>query len=196
MQQRKEKTVEFEQGYNVIVTGRHVQVTDGMKQHAVERISKLERVGKRIIDVHVTMDIQKLSQRVEILMKYGNTIIKSHAVADDMYVSIDQAVDKLDRQLKKYKKRLQEHHAKEVKAVEVPVEVYSSVEEEFEESVPVHKIVATETRTLKLLTDEEAIMKMDLSGDPLMVYRSEKTQKLKIIYRREDGNYDIILPEG
>jgi putative sigma-54 modulation protein len=195
MPNRKEKMVELEQGYNVIVTGRHVHVTDGMKQHAVERISKLERVGTRIIDIHVTMDIQKLSHRCDIMMKYGHTIIRSHAATTDMYVSIDEAVNKLDKQLRKYKKRLQEHHAKDVRAIEIPVQVYALEEEIEEEEVPVHRIVATETRRLKLLSDDEAIMRMDLSGDPLMVFRSEVSQKIRVIYRREDGNYGIIQPE-
>ena len=196
MPSRKEKMVEFEQGYNVIVTGRHVHVTDGMKQHAVERVSRLERVGTRIIDIHVTMDIQKLMHKCEIMMKYGHTIIRSHAGTTDMYVSIDEAVNKMNKQLKKYKKRLQEHHAKDVRAIEVPVEVYAlPEEEEVEEEVPLHKIVAKETRRLKLLADDEAIMRMELSGDPLMVYRSEASQKIRVIYRREDGNYGIIQPE-
>lgn len=188
--------VEFEQGYNVIVTGRHVHVTDGMKQHAIERISRLERVGTRIIDVHVTMDIQKLSNRVDIQMKYGHTLIQSHATSTDMYVSIDQAVDKLNKQLKKYKKKIQDHHAKDVRAIEIPVQIFAPEEEEVAEEAPLHRIVATETRRLKMLTDDEAIMRMDLSGEPLMVYRSELTQKLQVIYRREDGNYGIIRPEG
>jgi len=196
MPNRKEKMVEFEHGYNVIVTGRHVHVTDGMKQHAVERIARLERVATRIIDVHVTMDIQKLNHRVDIQMKYGHTLIRSHAESTDMYVSIDQAVDKLDKQLKKYKKRIQDHHAKDVRAIEIPVEIYAPEEESVVEEALAHRVVATETRRLKLLTDDEAIMRMELSGEPLMVYRSEITQRLQVIYRREDGNYGIIRPEG
>jgi putative sigma-54 modulation protein len=196
MPNRKEKMLEMEQqGYNVMVTGRHVHVTDGMKQHAVERVSKLERVGTRIIDVHVTMDIQKLMHRCDLMMKYGHTIIRSHAATTDMYVSIDEAVDKMNKQLKKYKKRLQEHHAKDVRAIEIPVEVYAFEEEIEEEEVPAHRIVARETRRLKMLTDEEAIMRMDLSGEPFLVFRSEMSQKLRVIYRREDGNYGIIQPE-
>jgi putative sigma-54 modulation protein len=199
MPNRKEKMAEFAQshGYNVIVTGRHVHVTDGMKQHAIDRISRLDHIGQRIVDVHVTMDIQKLSHTADILMKYGHTIIRSHASTTDMYVSIDQAVDKLSRQLRKYKKRLQEHHAKDVLAIEMPVDVYASGEDEdFSEEAPAHRIVATETKNLRLLTEAEAIMKMELSGDPLLIYRSDANKKIKVIYRREDGNYGVIQPEG
>jgi putative sigma-54 modulation protein len=195
MTTRKEKIAEFDQGYNVTVTGRHVQVTDGMKQHAAERIERLDKVGDRIIDVHVTMDIQKLDHRVDILMKYGHTMIRSHAVTTDMYASIDQAVDKLKCQLKKYKQRLKNHHSKPISAIDIPVEVYTSDIDTYEEEVP-HRIVATETRKLKVMSEDDAIMKIELSGDPFLVFRSSGDNKLKVIYRREDGNYGIIAPEA
>lgn len=201
MTTRKEKMAEFEQGYNVIVTGRHVHVTDGMKQHAVERISKLDRIGDRIIDVHVAMDIQKLNHRCDIQMKYAHTLIRSHANTTDMYVSIDEAVDKLSKQLRRYKQRLHDHYAKKHPIEEVPVRIFAveEYEEEFgEEEVEaqpqIHRIVATETRPIKILTEDEAIMKMELSGDQLMVYRSEADRRLRVIYRREDGNYAVVEP--
>lgn len=203
MTTRKEKMAEFDQGYNVIVTGRHVHVTDGMKQHAVEKISKLDHIGDRIIDVHVAMDIQKLSHRVDIQMKYAHTSIRSHASTTDMYASIDEAVDKLCKQLRRYKKKLHDHYAKKYPIEEVPVRVFTveDFEEEYggEEVVvepmkATHRIVATETRSIKILAEDEAIMKMELSGDPLMVYKSEVDRRLKIIYRRDDGNYAIIEP--
>lgn len=197
MTTRKEKIAEFGKGYNVTVTGRHVQVTDGMKQHAVERIEKLDRVGDRILDVHVTMDIQKLNHRVDILMKYGHTAIRSHATTTDMYVSVDQAVDRLNRQLKKYKQRLKDFHTRTISAIDIPVQIYASEAESYEEEEEVrHRVVAVETRKLKVLHEDDAIMKMELSGDPLLIYRSEGDNKLKVIYRREDGNYGIIAPES
>jgi putative sigma-54 modulation protein len=200
---RKEKIAEFEQGYNVMVTGRHVHVTEGMKQHAVERISKLDRIGDRIVDVHVTMDIQKLTHRVDIMMKYAHTFIRSHANSTDMYASIDEAVDRLNRQLRRYKKKLQDHYAKKLPIEEVPVRIftvedfedeYAGEDIEIEKPKATHRVVATETRSIKILSDEEAIMQMELSGDPLMVYRSETDRRLKIIHRREDGNYAIMEP--
>ena len=205
----KSTVAEIQQGYNVHVTGRHMHVTNAMKEHAVDRLSRLERFGERIIDVTVTMDIQKLEHRVDILMKYGHTVIRSHAVSDDMYVSIDKAVERLEQQLKRYKDRLRNHYAKGYPVVEVPVEVWSAQEESEEEStqaigarpfvtgaVSSHRIVASETRPLKILSEDEAIMKMELSQDPFMVFRSEKTSRIQVIYRRNDGNYGILQPEG
>ena len=94
--------------YSISVTGRHVQVTDAMKQYAIEKVSKIERFSDRIIDVQVTMDIQKLDHIVDIVVKVNHTLIKSHATTTDMYASINTAVQKLERQVRRYKKRLQE----------------------------------------------------------------------------------------
>jgi len=211
---RKQRIAEFDEGYNIMVTGRHVHVTDAMKAYAEEKLSKLDRFGDRIIDIAVTMDIQKLEHRVDIIIKYGHTLIKSHAASSDMYVSIDQAVEKLGTQLKKYKSRLKDHHAKGHPVAEMAVTVYSPMLEgeslealdeqeanqgiEFQnaqgEMGPLHphKIVKSEAQQLKILTDDEAIMKMELSGRHAMVYRHEETRKLKVIYRQEDGNYCVI----
>lgn len=210
MKTAKQRVAEFDQGYNVSVTGRHVHVTDAMKAYAEEKLSKLERIGNRIIDVNVTMDIQKVEHKVDIVMKYGHTLIKSQGSSTDMYASIDKAVDKLQSQLRRYKRRLKDHHAKEYPVMQIPMVVYqmdatdehdinaqieSENEKKLHETFFPHKIVRSETQSLKILTDDEAIMKIELSGASCIVYRSEQTRKLKVIYRLEDGNYGVVEPE-
>lgn len=206
MTTKREKMAEFEPGYYVNVTGRHVQVTEGMKQHAINKLSKLDRLGARIIDVNVTMDIQKLEHRVDIIVKYGHTVVKSHAASSDMYVSIDKAVEKLQNQISRYKNKIQDHHAKGHPVVEMPMKVYGipldevaeindEIETESHKRYELHTIQKVESQPLKILTDEEAIMKMELSHAPVMVYRDEKDRRLKVIWRLENGNYGVIEPE-
>lgn len=203
---RKEKALEFvDAGWDIQVTGRHVQVTDSMKNYAMEKITKLERFTNRIIDVNVIMDIQKLDHRVEIILKAGHTKITSTATSTDMYASIDRAVTKLENQLRRYKSKLQDHHARNVALSDMTVSVVSRPSEEDWESYETteaanqvfkpHKVINQETRSLKMLTEEEAIMKMELSGDPFLVYKCEEDQKLKIIYKRKDGNFGILEPQ-
>jgi putative sigma-54 modulation protein len=205
MSTRKEKVAEFDQGYKVLVTARHMHISDGMKQHAIDRIAKLDHIGDRILDVNVTMDIQKLNHMCEILMKYGHTLIRSHASTTDMYASIDQAVSKLKLQLQRYKRKLRDHYKKGYPVKEIPIQVVApSAGEETEleevgganEVALSHRIVAMEVGRLKILSDDEAVMKMELSGDPVMVFRAESDRQLKVIYRRQDGNYGIIAPEA
>ncbi len=208
---RKTKTVESDKGYNINVTGRHVQVTDSMKDYAIDKISKIERFSDRIIDVTVTMDIQKLDHRVDIVLKVNHWTIKSSATTNQMYASIDQAVHKLERQQRRYRTRIQDHQAKGLAVVDMNVNVFqrpedltAEINDEIEaenrrqeiEAYRPHHIVSKETRPLKTLTPEEAVIKMELSRDKFLIFRSEDDRKLKVIYRRSDENYGIIEPEA
>lgn len=210
---RKEKAAEFmTEGYNISVTGRHVLVTDPMKDYAIEKVSKIDRFTDRILDVAITMDIQKLEHRVDIVLQVNNIKIKGSASTNDMYISIDQAVHKIERQLLKYKQRLQDHQARGVKSIDMNVnvirphrtdeieEVNAEIEEESDleliEKYRPHRIVSRETKPLKTLTLDEAIMKMELSQDIFLVYKAEEDHKIRVIYRRSDSNYGIIEPQS
>lgn len=204
----KKETVE---GYNVKFVGRHVLVTESMKDYAFEKLAKLERFSPRLIDISVSMDIQKFIHRVDLVIQFNNFIIKSQGATDDMYASIDLAVDKLQNQIRKYKDKIQDHHFKSLNEVDMKVNVIrpsqedelSDVNGEIEaeniksliDRYRPHQVVSNETMPLKTLSLEEAIMKLELSGDVFLVYKSEEDQKLKIIYSRKDGNFGVIEPE-
>ena len=197
------------EGYNISITGRHVLVTDAMKKYAFEKMSKIERFSKDLMDVAITMDIQRQEHRVDIFVKVGHFVVKVHASSQDMYASIDKAFDKLSARLHKYKSKMQEHQAKALSSIDMEVNVIRSpfsLEEEVNDAIDEenfreleeefsHQIVKKETLPLKTLTAEEAIMKMDLSGEQFLVYRSEEEQTIKVIYRRVDGHYGLIAPQ-
>jgi putative sigma-54 modulation protein len=199
-----------EDDYNIHISGRHIQVTEAMKQYAFNKLSKIERFHNRIMDVHVTMDIQKVEHSVTIIVKFEHFKIKSHAASTDMYVSIDQAVNKLQTQLYRWKDKIQEHHNKKLSAIDLKVnviqrpyddlaeinqEIESEAKRAWEKQMLPGHVIGEKTISLKYLLVDEAIMKMELSGDHFLVYRSEEDRKIKVIYRREDGNYGIIHVE-
>ncbi len=209
----KAKAAEFiGEGYQIQVTGRDVLVTEAMKSYAIEKVSKIERFSSRIIDVQITMDVQKLEHRVDIVLKVDHVKIKAQAASNDMYASIDKAVEKIERQLHRYKTRIQEHTAKALNVVDLKVNVLKRPEEEelidinmeIEEEnrkdlvkhFAPHQVVSQETKELKTLTQDEAVMKMELSGDAFLIYRGEESRKLRVIYRRNDGNYGVIEVES
>lgn len=215
MSQKSKAQVYTEEAYRVTVSGRHVQVTESMKEYAIEKILKLERFAPRLIDVNVTMDIQKLDHRVDVVMKYDTIKIKTHAVTGDMYATVDIVVNKLQNQIRRYKDRINDHHFKNQKSEEVNVnviraiaaeeelrEVNGDIEEENKASLlkafQPHKLVAQEKRALKTLTLDEALMKLELSGDHFLLFRKEEDSKktLKVLYRRKDGDFGLIEPEG
>jgi len=201
---RKSKAAEFvDEEYSLAVTGRNVEVTEAMKTYAVEKVSKIEKYGLRIVDVAITMDIQKLVHKIDIKVKVDHILIKSHADSESMYASIDMAVDKLQTQIRKYHARIRDHHHKGVHVIDMNVNVIRPVKDVLDEyDIPdldqykAHEIVKQEKMALKTLTNDEALMKMELSGDAFLVFKCEEDMKLKVIYRRNDGNYGIIEPEA
>lgn len=207
---RKTKIAEFlETGYNIHVTGRHLHVTDAMKDYAIEKVSKIERFSPRIIDVNIIMDIQKLEHRAEIILKVGNIKIRGQAVSEDMYISIDRATTKVEAQLRKYKTKLEDHHqASQHKDIEMNVNIFgvpkeeelaeinSEIEAQNARDLIAHyrvpQMVSRETMPLKILNTEDAVMMLELSGNIFLPYRSAEDKTLKVIYQRNDGTFGII----
>ncbi len=212
---KKDKAALFAgEEYAIHVTGRSLQVTDAMKQYAIDKIiQKIEKFTDRIVDIHINMDIQKLDHRVDIILLTHGIKIQSHAATTDMYVSIDQAVDKICSQIRRYLRRLHDHHKKAHDEKSLSVDVIHPFSEEEEIAAlnatlsadekeklgnvfAFHKVVRQETIHLKTLSIEEAVMKMDLSQDPFLLFKGEHNKRLYLIYRREDGDYGLILPEA
>lgn len=209
---RKERAEMFvDEGYNATVTGRHILVTDAIKAYAIEKLSKIERFSPRLIDVEFILEVQRAEHRAEIIMQFNDVKIVSHATTDDMYASIDLAVEKIQSQIRRYKSKIQDHHAKSLKGIDLNVnviqphrdsdleEINGDIEEANQNSLldhyGVHRVVAKETLPMKTLTLDEAIMKLDLSGNSFLIYRNEEDHKIKVIYRRKDGNFGVIEPE-
>lgn len=208
----KAKFTEQEQalGLRISILGRNVYVTDSMKEYAIEKLSKIEKFHNHIMDIHVTMDVQKVEQSVIIMLHLEHFRVKVSASSSDMYASIDRAVEKLQTKIRRWKDRIQDHHKKSRSVVDLQVNVLKRpftdlelINEAIElenameemERFEVPQIIGSDSRPMKTLTTEEAIMKMELSDDGFMLYRGEEDRKLKVIYRRNDGNYGLILPE-
>lgn len=93
----------------VSVTGRHVEVTEAMKQHVEDKISKIKRHFDHVTDVHVILTVEKLEQKAEATVQISGAKLFADDVQEDMYQAIDNMVDKLDRQIIKHKEKTQAH---------------------------------------------------------------------------------------
>jgi putative sigma-54 modulation protein len=206
----KDKFAEEESlGYNITIVAKNFQLTEPMRQHIWDKLVKLERFHNHIMNVHVTLDIQKIEHVCVITCHFNHIKTKVEAHSTDMYASIDKAIQKLQHLFSKWKGKLQDYHKKPKKAVDLVVNVFRrppeddleainrAIEAENMKAWEPHKITDTETQVLKHLTTEQAIMKMELSSDPFLLFRDEADgDKLKLIYRREDENYGVIQAEG
>ena len=196
--------------YNVVIIGKGVEVTKPIREYIEEKVSKIEKLTPHIIDVHIRIEVQKLNHFVDIVMKFSHFKVKVGAVIDNMYAAIDKAFHRLDAKLRKWKDRIQDHHAKGVSVTEMEINVLEGAEAELEQideeiidannstlevDYKLPKVIKKKKRSLKVLTLEEAVMKMELSGDHFLIYRSEEDQVLKVLYRRRDNSYGVISPE-
>jgi putative sigma-54 modulation protein len=196
-----------DEGLVIHIYGKSVLVTDPMRNYAIEKIQKAAHITRINIHVNCTLDIQKLEHHASLLMTFSHFKVKVEAVTDDMYSAIDKACDKLAQVLKKWKGKILHSHHRGVKIEEVEEKVIKAFEsddlsiyneeianlEKKEYAIP--KIVATKQHPIKTLLPSEAMMKLDLSDEPFIVFRSEEDLKIKILYRLADGNYGLINPQ-
>lgn len=210
MTSKNKFTEEESLAYRVDIIGRNVQITDPIRAYVWEKLSKIERFHNHIMHLHITLDIQKVEHICTVILKIDHTQVKCQASSTDMYASIDRAMERLHSLLSRYKSRIQDHHRKKLSAIDIQVNVLHRPSSELDEinaaidevnnqeSMQTYgfgQIIGTETRPLKVLTIDEAMMKMDLSGDHFLLFRCEEDQKLKVLYRRSDGHYGLIQPE-
>lgn len=195
-------------GVRASFLGRNVVITDHIKDYVMEKLSKIERFHPRILDLHVTLEVQKLMHTVSLLLKLDHVRIKVAATTSDMYASIDRAVRRLQEKVWRWKDQIQAHQQQSRSVVDLEENVLRrpfsllentdlSIEEEAtrsrEEVYQFPQVVGSEVRSMKDLTVEEAVMKMELSEDEFMPFRALEDRKVNIIYRRPDGNYGLIV---
>lgn len=196
-----------EESYALHIVGKHFQVTEAIQNYVWEKLSKIEKVADHIIDITVTLETQKLEHSCSILMNFIHFHVKAEAKTDNLYSAIDKASDRILSLVRRYKTKLQSHRAKHVSEVDIHVNVIEplkdqlkQINEDIEEAnakekkevYEMHRVVAEEKMKLKTLTQDEAVMKMEITTDSFLIFRSEEDLKLKLIYRRKDQNYGLV----
>ncbi len=195
------------QPYNISIVGKHIQITDAIRNYVFDKISKIEKITDSIIDVIVTLDSQKLEQSCTILMNFIYFHIKVSGNTDNMYSAIDKASDRAIHLVRKYKDKLKSHRFKDRSTVDIHVNVIKPLQDDLKvinddieaesavkesERYQLHHVVAKEMMPLRTLTQDEAVMKMEITDAHFLIFRSEEDQKIKVIYRREDRNYGLV----
>lgn len=196
--------------YRVNIVGKNVEVTNAMKDYFMEKLAKTEKLSTDLIDVDAKVEVNKLNHEVTIIYKFSHFRVNVSASTQEMYSSMDKAFDKLRNKLRRWKSKIQDHHAKGLKATEMEVEILEHEEREEdsldqdiveENNVTLDaaferpKVVRVKKHPLKTLTLDEAWMKMDLTSDQFMVFRSEEDRTIKVMYRRSNGGYAIMNTE-
>jgi putative sigma-54 modulation protein len=178
------------------IVGRNVEITDAIRDYVEKRLMKLKKYFSRVVDVHVVLFTQKINQVAEVTINAGGIAIHGEESSEDLYASIDKVVDKLSVQLRKHKERLKEHHKKEPrpdKDLNLNVSIYEK--EEVEEAKESPQVMHTQRFAIKPMSVDEAVMQLDLINNDFLVYMNSLSNKVNVLYRRNDGNYGLIEPE-
>lgn len=182
----------------ITVTGRHVSVTEAMRDHAYKKIEGLHLDYPKIIEAKVLLNVEQDRHIAEIILFCANHIvIEADTTTSDMYASIDETISKIARRMRKHKTRMLKSHRpkRNERAIRhLPEAIYSSAipDEPEEEHEPL--IIHQEKYKVKHLFSDEAIMDMEMNEKPFILFHDAKTDVLTILYRREDGDYAMIAP--
>ena len=211
-QNRKRQNMQIQNANPPIqVTGRHVSVTEAMKEYCRRRLSCLHLDYPKIIEVQMILDVQKYRHTAEMILHCNNHItLEASAESDDMYVSVDEVVDKIARQMRKYKTRLMRHHRPRKQSIRHLEEKYCAgsgltgrrgagngncrqVRPEAETNRSEPSVIHSEKYPVKPMFIDEAVLQIAMSSSNFW-FSSMRKQKVNVIYRRKNGDFGLIEP--
>jgi len=171
---------------NIIVNGRHLEITPALRSYAEEKLKKFDRYLSHITEATVTLSIEKYRHKAEVLLKANGILIQAEGITGEIYSAIDEVVEKLEKQVKKYKEKLVSHRKGEGKSA--PEVVPASQEPEQ------GRIIKKKRFDMKPMSPDEAAMQMELLDKAFFVFSNHTTGEINVIYRRNDGNFGLIEP--
>lgn len=186
-------------------SGRNIEVTERFRAHAEPRIETLEHLFDRIGVVRITLSTQRAWKTVEINLEADGLLLRAEERTNDELASFDKALDRLERQLRRYRDKVKHHSKKSIRqaAAEEAEASTEAVEVEATEEVPAEviaepddiRIIRTKTHALKPMTPEEAALQMELLGHDFFLFFDPQSEQVEAVYRRRDGGYGLIEPD-
>ena len=174
------------------IRGEKIKITQSMKDYIEDKLSKLDKYLEKSNDVsaNVIVKVRGHEQKVEITIPLKSFILRSEETQEDFYAAVDKTIDKLERQIRKNKTRLMTKHEKSSFDFNFDSIVVEKKEEKAEK-----KVVKRKTIEVKPMSEEEAILQMELLGHEFFMYKDSETMEIAVVYKRKDGNYGVLESE-
>ena len=170
------------------ISGKNLEVTDGLKTAIKDKLGKLERYFTPDTEIIVTLSIEKERQKIEVTIPVKGNIIRSEQVSNDMYVSIDLVEEVIERQLRKYKEKIVAKHQDGGNFKKEFIEKESEPMDEI-------RIIRTKHFGMKPMYPEDACIQMELLGHNFYVFFNAETEEVNVVYKRKGNTYGQIEPE-
>jgi putative sigma-54 modulation protein len=185
------------------VTFRKMDPTDAIKQYAEEKVKKIKRFFPDPINANVVLALERYQHRADVTITLHNgLVLKGQNTSDDMYSSIDLAMSKIEKQVRRYKDKIRSHKPAtgpqlpfRVDVIEQP-EVMAEPEPMVVPDAPdadlMSKVIRSDEHTAQPMSIEEAVMQLNLMNNAFLVFTNSANQSINVIYRRNDGNFGLI----
>ncbi len=199
------------------VTFRHMEPTEALKSYAKERMERVRKYLPDPIACHVVLSTERHNHRIDVSFQLHNGLsIAGHETTENMYSSIDLCIAKIERQVRKYKGKLEGMRARPHHVVPLPWS-HSIIDEAFQEkeqngangharelattdasaSHPEFTVVKTEKFHAQPMSVADAIVQLNLLHEPFLVFRHDTDGRVAVVYKRDDGSYGLIeTPTG
>lgn len=171
-----------------IISGKNIDVTEGLKQAVYEKLGRLEKFFSEDTKAQVTFSVEKERQKIEVTIPMKGHIIRAEQVSDDMYVSIDMVVEIIERQVTRYKKKIVDQEQDAAYFQDQFLEEESDGEDEI-------SIIRSKRFAVKPMYPEDACVQMELLGHSFYVFRNAETDEVNVVYKRKGNTYGLIEPE-
>jgi putative sigma-54 modulation protein len=169
----------------ITISFRHIEHDEDIKKYVEEKVARLQKHVESPLDVHVVLSLErKYMHRVDVMFTLNGIVINAHEVMDDMRAAIDKMIDKLERRLTKYRDKLKTNREARAKRIALHIE-----------EKPTNIIIA-KTIDAKPMDPEEATMQLEASGDSFIIFRDREKGNVCVLYRRKDGNFNLIETVG
>ena len=181
---------------NILRSGKQRDLTDGIKNAIEEKLGRLDFYLHPATEVKVTVSAKKARQKVEVtIIPISGPIIRAEDIEENLYAAIDVVYDKLNKQLRKYKKRLQDRH-QSIESIRFDA-IEDLNENDYSQEEGNLDIVIERTKRfgVKPMSPEEAVLQMDLSEHDFYMFKNAETNDISIVYRRKNGGYGLIESE-
>lgn len=170
----------------ITVRGKNIEVTPALKDYVAKRIGKVTKYFDILGEITAVLTVEKGRHIVEVTVPVNGMLLRGEEATTDMYTSIDLVIEKLEKQIEKYRTRISRRMREGVFRTElVPTSV---LEEEIQ-------VVKTKRFPVKPMDVEEAIMQMNLINHDFFVFINAESEDVNVVYRRRDGQYGLIEPE-
>lgn len=184
------------------ITGKNLDMGSAFRTYVEERIEqRLEKFLGEQISGHVRLEKEGAQFRTNCSLTLRSGLqLQSHAESEDAYASADGAIERLEKRLRRYTRRLKEHHNRDNETpamVEVSDYVVDAADQEDSQDISQNPVIIAETRTpVHVSTVSDAVMQLDLSESAILVFKNAGHGRINVVYRREDGNIGWIDPQN